>query len=154
MTAAGIKAGVFNGSSNRDRGGPRSTPAKRTQQARISFLSYNIGGMATDSYDAFASWLQEQTHAQVVVLQEIHWGLGKEDTSFQIGSWHIMTCVDANNRFAGVAVCVSSKLASVSDLRFATIVPGDSCMYDGCDMISALTLLACTNGLGIRSMFL
>ena len=124
ITASELHAGKPNDRSGRQREGPKAAAAKRDSIARLSFLSYNIGGISTDSYDAFANWLQDQTQAQVVVLQEIHRGLGKEDTCFQIGSWYIMTCVDPNNRFSGVAVCVSSKLISFSDLRFATIVPG------------------------------
>ena len=123
-TASELHGGKPNDRSGRLREGPKAAAAKRDSIARLSFLSYSIGGISTDSYDAFANWLQDQTQAQVVVLQEIHWGLGKEDTCFQIGSWYIMTCVDPNNRFSGVAVCVLSKLISFSDLRFVTIVPG------------------------------
>ena len=108
----------------RPHNGTVATVPKRDPHTRLSFMSYNIGGMGTDCYDAFANWLQNQTHAMVVVLQEIHWGLGKEDTCFQIGSWSVMTCVDPNQRLSGVAVCVSSKLVPFSELRFATIVPG------------------------------
>ena len=80
--------------------------------------------MSTDCYDAFSNWLQTQQLAEVIILQEIHWGLGKNDSCFQIGDWSIVTCVDANNRFSGVAVCISKALSESRDLRLATIVPG------------------------------
>ena len=91
---------------------------------RIRIISYNIGGMSTDSYDVCANWLQTQQLADVVILQEIHWGLGKEHSRFQIGSWNVATCVDSNNRFSGVAICISTKLSEADDLRFASVVPG------------------------------
>ena len=80
--------------------------------------------MSTDSYDVCANWLQTQQLADVVILQEIHWGLGKEHSCFRIGSWNVVTCVDSNSRFSGVAICISTKLSEADGLRFASVVPG------------------------------
>ena len=90
----------------------------------VRFISYNVGGSSTDNYDVFGNWLQQLQLADVVIFQEVHWGLGKEDSSFQICSRSVMTSIDSNNRFSGIAICVSKKLIDAADLRFSSVVPG------------------------------
>ena len=107
---------------------PLATSVARGQEipagSRIKVTTYNVGGITSDSCDTVANWLQEQKHADIFVLQEIHWGLGKEDTCFTTGKWHVVTCTDTVQRFSGVAVCISDKLCSTDDLRFASHVLG------------------------------
>ena len=113
----------------------------------VRFISYNVGGSSTENYDVFGNWLQQQQLADVVIFQEVHWGLGKEDSSFQTGSRSVMTSIDSNNRFFGIAICVSKKLIDAADLRFSSVVP------DVCAVVFALILLARINGPGTRNMF-
>ena len=71
---------------------------------RIQVMSYNIGGFTTETYAAFANRLQTQNHADIAVVQETHWELGKEDSCFETGSWTVATTSDSANRWSGVAV--------------------------------------------------
>ena len=55
ITASELQAGKPNDRSGRQRDGPKAAVAQRDSNARLSFLSYNIGGISTDSYDAFVN---------------------------------------------------------------------------------------------------
>ncbi|CAE7202408.1 Pol [Symbiodinium sp. CCMP2592] len=48
-------------------------------------MTYNVGGMASDLYDVLSQWLQSQTQADVIFLQELHWGCGRTEGSWKIG---------------------------------------------------------------------
>ena len=41
-----------------------------------------VGGMDLTTYDVFKTWLTEQKVADVVILQELHWRCGKEETQW------------------------------------------------------------------------
>ena len=69
-------------------------------------------------------WLDEQTVADVIVLQETHHGLGKADSTWTRGSWHFVASGDPEARFAGVCICISARLVTAAGLEHRVIIPG------------------------------
>ena len=59
-------------------------PAGQGRQPRLRVLTYNVGGMSADLYDVFLDWLLSQTQADIVVLQETHWGMGKAPNTWTV----------------------------------------------------------------------
>ena len=91
---------------------------------RLRVLTYNIGGVCTAAFDAMMNWVTRQDGDDVTVVPEIHYGMGREDSSWSVSGWHVMTSVDPNARFSGVAVLVRGTVCAASALRFCTWVPG------------------------------
>ena len=54
----------------------------------------------------------ENCSYDIILLQEIHFGLGRSSSQWDTPQWHIVTSVDPDTRFAGVAVCIRKGLAS------------------------------------------
>ena len=52
-------------------------PTLQGRCPRLRVLTYNVGGLSAELYDILVTWLHEQRVADVVILQETHWGLGK-----------------------------------------------------------------------------
>ena len=44
---------------------------------RLKIMTYNLGGVTTDLYDTLCRWLQHNQDVDVLLLQELHWGLGR-----------------------------------------------------------------------------
>ncbi|CAE7293615.1 unnamed protein product [Symbiodinium microadriaticum] len=80
--------------------------------------------MDATTYDVFCDWLQKQQDAEIIFVQEIHWGLGKTESSWRIGSWHAFVSPDPRHRYAGVAIFVSSKVAEANQVAYHSIIPG------------------------------
>ena len=102
----------------------RTSMVSQGRKQRLRVLTYNIGGMSADLFDVFTDWLDEQTVADVIVLQETHHGLGKADSTWTRGSWHFVASGDPDARFAGVCICVSARLVNAKGLEHRTIIPG------------------------------
>ena len=102
------------------------SPARPTRQAkpRIRALTYNIGGMDATTYDVFCDWLQQQQDAEIIFVQEIHWGLGKTESNWRVGSWHAFVSPGPRHRYAGVAIFVSSKVAEANQFAYHSVIPG------------------------------
>ena len=82
------------------------------------------GGMSADLYDIFVTWLHEQNVADIVVVQETHWGLGRTEGQWTVGQWHFLTSADPSSRYAGVCVCIFSKWASSDNITYSIWAPG------------------------------
>ncbi|OLP93634.1 hypothetical protein AK812_SmicGene24424 [Symbiodinium microadriaticum] len=98
------------------------TQARIPSRKRI--LSYNVGGMSADLFDVFTEWLDTQEIADIIVLQEIHHGMGRGDNTWTRGAWHFVATSDPANRYAGVCICISAKLAAAANLEHRVIIPG------------------------------
>ena len=75
-------------------------------------------------YDVLCSWLQEQPTLDVLFLQEVHWGMGKTEAQWSIDGWTFYVSPDPGNRYAGVAVVVSHRLAGLQGTTFCEWVSG------------------------------
>ena len=91
---------------------------------RLRIVSYNVGGMSAELYDTFVSWLAAQNSVDVVVLQETHWGLGRTANTWSTGGWHFISSPSSDTRYAGVCICVNSRVAGAEDLDYRVLCPG------------------------------
>ncbi|CAE7738027.1 unnamed protein product [Symbiodinium sp. CCMP2592] len=80
--------------------------------------------MASDLYDVFAQWLKSQTQAEIVFLQELHWGCGRTEGSWKIDGWQIIVSADPHNRYSGVGICIHPKLVATSEITQVVCIPG------------------------------
>ena len=71
----------------------------RTQHAarRLRVLSYNVGGVTAELYDLLCRWIGQQQEADIILLQEIHHGLGREESTWSIPGWSFVVAPDARN---------------------------------------------------------
>ena len=100
---------------------PRSTTQRqRVAEHRLRILSYNVGGVTSELYDLFCRWLREQREADVILLQEIHHGLGRDESTWSIPGWSFVVAPDARNRHSGVAAVISHKVAVPDNISFCT----------------------------------
>ena len=102
----------------------RRCPSMQGRRQRLKVLSYNVGGMSADLYDVFHIWLCKQQCADIVLLQEVHWGLGRGETQWTKDGWHYVVSASSDTRYAGVCICVSAKLARPSDIDYQVWHPG------------------------------
>ena len=92
--------------------------------SRLKVATYNCGGMTAEQYDIVCEWLSHQTDLDIVAFQETHWGLGRVDATWQIPGWSFITSADPQNRYCGVAVAVSRRVASHLQITYCTWLPG------------------------------
>ena len=98
---------------SRETGGPRAGPAQRlpTKKPRLRVLSHNVGGLDSVTYDTLMQWLPSAPF-DVVCLQEIHHGLGKESTQWAAAGWRYVTSVDPKFGFKECRSCFGSPYAA------------------------------------------
>eukprot|EP00439_Symbiodinium_sp_Y106_P049886 s4446_g6.t1 len=80
--------------------------------------------MTAELYDVLCDWLQHRCTSDVVVLQETHWGCGKEDATWQIPGWSFVNTADPGNRYSGVAILVSHRVSTAANITFCSWIPG------------------------------
>ena len=124
-----VQLGVQDGRPPRDAAVPgshwRSSVLRpvRPHGHRLRVVSHNIGGMDTVAYDNLMNWLQ-QNPCDILLLQEIHHGLGKTSSQWTSGGWHVITSVHAEKRFQGVAVFINANLIGALDIKYVELVAG------------------------------
>ena len=99
------------------------SPAGRTRP-RLQVRSYNVGGVTSSVYDVIHHWLTTSCTDDIVILQELHWGCGRTDNSWSIPGWHIVTSADAQQRFSGIGVFVSARVATTEQISYRSHIPG------------------------------
>ena len=102
----------------------RTHVASQGRSPRLRIITYNVGGMSADLYDTFTSWLATQDSADIVVLQETHWGFGRTASTWTKGGWHFISSPSKDTRYAGVCICVASRIAGAEDLDYQILCPG------------------------------
>ena len=95
-----------------------------TAQPRLRVRNYNVGGVTTDVYALLHRWLTRDCTDDVVILQELHWGCGRQDGNWEIPRWSVIITADARNRFSGIGVFISKRVAPGDSLSFHTWIPG------------------------------
>ena len=112
--------------------GPHSLAAgsapRVSQGFRLRFMTYNVGGLATDAYDVFmAAMLQtpEAVRPHIVCLQETHW---KHSSEYSTQGWHVITSsCPSEFRSGGLMVMISHALvpaAQAHRLAFQEVLVG------------------------------
>ncbi|CAE7522643.1 CFDP2, partial [Symbiodinium necroappetens] len=80
--------------------------------------------MTAMQYDLTCDWLTRSCPYEVVVFTEIQWGLGRQDATWEIAGWAFVVTADPDNRYSGVAIAISSRVATASQITFCSWVPG------------------------------
>ena len=96
--------------------------SRSASRNRIRVLTYNIGGMSGEAYPVFCDWLVRQREAEIVLVQELHWGCGQSEGTWLIGKWQAIVSADPGNRYCGVGIFISPKLQA--DVGFCSWIPG------------------------------
>ena len=99
-------------------------PRMGRARPRICVRSYNVGGVTSSVYDVIHHWLTTSCTDDIVILQELHWGCGKADSSWQIPGWSVVTSADARQRFSGIGIFVSSRVAKPDQISHRSHIPG------------------------------
>ena len=102
----------------------RAFPTMQGRRPRARVLTYNVGGMGADLFDVFVDWLRGQSGLDIIVLEETHWGMGRGEAQWSRDGWHFVSTSSEDNRYAGLCVCISAKIATVSDIDFQVWTPG------------------------------
>ena len=88
---------------------------------RISVLTWNVGGLSLEGWDAFLRWLQQQPEISIVCLQETHW----QHTSEWLTSQYICVHSTLNKRRSGgVMTLIARSLASQDAISWREVAPG------------------------------
>ena len=93
-----------------------------TDVHRVRVMTYNIGGISGEAYAVFCEWLERQVEADIDLVQELHWGCGKDEGTWMIGSWKAIVSADPGNRYCGVGIFLSPKLRA--DVSHCVWLPG------------------------------
>ena len=72
----------------------RTGPARR----RLRIRCYNVGGVTPEVYDHLHHWLLHKSREDVIILQEIHHGMGRADSKWAIPGWTIVASADPRQR--------------------------------------------------------
>ena len=89
----------------------------------IRICSLNLGGVCSSTYDNFRNWL-DTCPFDMVLLQEVHHGLGEETTQWLSKDWHFIVSPDPAVRFSGVAVIIKNTVTNEDCIRFHEIIKG------------------------------
>ena len=118
-------ASTANGIEPREGGPPqhRLVRAPASRGPRLRVCSYNVRGLDTAAFDLLMNWLHRCPY-DIVVLQEIHHGMGRDSNQWTSKGWRLLTSVDPACRFQGIAVILRTWLAPEYDIRFHEIQLG------------------------------
>ena len=101
----------------------RSSEPTRRQRSRLRTLSLNLGGMDTATFDCFMQWLPDAPF-DIIALQEVHHGLGKQSSQWSSAGWTFVTCIDSTTRFQGLATLVRQDFMGEAELHQQDLAPG------------------------------
>ena len=93
-------------------------------QPRIQVRSFNVGGVTAEVYDSLCHWLRTRCEEDILILQELHWGCGRTEGSWTIPGWTFYVSANDKQRFSGVGVVVSHRIARAEDSTYCTWIPG------------------------------
>ena len=107
---------------------PSKPPPGRGRRRRLQAISYNMGGMTQESYDLFKDWLRTRCRAEIVIVQETHWGLGREDGRWTLpglacylhSGWPATPQWRRDLHSAGALYCRSNHQCDMDALPFVT----------------------------------
>ena len=82
------------------------------------------GGVTAEVYDGLCHWLRTRCEDDILILQELHWGCGRTEGSWTIPGWTFYVSANDKQRFSGVGVVVSHRLARAEDSTYCSWIPG------------------------------
>ena len=72
-SASSLRAQPLTVAGNQEETTVKSPPRCRILP-RLQIVTYNVGGFTPEKYEVFKDWLEHRCKADVVVVQETHWG--------------------------------------------------------------------------------
>ena len=102
----------------------RSQHQRERKVPRLRVQTYNLGGVNAAVYDTLCAWLRTQPDLDVLFLQEIHFGLGRTESTWAIPGWLFVVAPDPSARYSGVGLVISTRIASPQTVSFCTWAPG------------------------------
>ena len=91
------------------------------QGRRLSVITLNLGGLSQVAWDELRIWLHQSCEADVLLLQETHWGFAN---LFDVPKFWVVHSGASDHRFQGCAVMIRKTLAEVTALRWAPVIAG------------------------------
>ena len=79
--------------------------------------------MDTATFDCFMQWLPDAPF-DIIALQEVHHGLGKQSSQWSSAGWTFVTCIDSTTRFQGLATLVRQDFMGDAELHQQDLTPG------------------------------
>ena len=101
-----------------------AAPPSSRSLPRLQVMTHNIGGFTQELYDTFVDWLDARCEADLVLIQETHWGLGREESRWTLKNWLVISSPDAAARFSGVAVFMRRSRFSDHQVSHVVWIPG------------------------------
>ncbi|CAE7225720.1 unnamed protein product [Symbiodinium sp. CCMP2592] len=92
-------------------------------RSRLRTFSLNVGGLDATTFDCLMAWLPNAPY-DIIALQEIHHGLGKESSHWSSAGWTFITSVDPSSRFQGLATLVRQDFQGAAEIHHKEIKPG------------------------------
>ena len=126
MTAEALLGQRDLGSQSATTGGAQGMRIPRCSRPRprLRVRSYNLGGVTTAIYDTLCQYLSTQPDLDILFLQELHWGLGREESTWVIPGWLFVAAPDPASRYSGVGMVISTRIASPQSVTFCTWAAG------------------------------
>ena len=117
-----------------------STPPQKPSgvTTRLSFFSWNMGGMSSERYQCLLEWLRGNP-IDVVCIQETHW---KFTNTWQTDQYHAVHSGDTTNH-AGLLTLISKKLLKEESLSWTERIPGRLVQLKLRGRVQDLDLLNC-----------
>ena len=83
---------------NRNVPGRQASRWRSGRVPRLRVCSQNLGGFCAATYDGFCNWLKDCPY-DLVLVQETHFGLGRDSTQWSSEHWHTVLSIDSGARF-------------------------------------------------------
>ena len=91
---------------------------------RLRVMTYNLGGLSSESFDILLEWLVSSDPADILIFQETHWCFGQGESTWKSAGWQFITSADPGSRYSGVAIVLHPKLAKNSEITHVVWKPG------------------------------
>ena len=103
----------------------RSRVAAEPKGERLKVLSMSLGGVCTSTYDILMNWVQDNKALyDVLLFPETQYGLGRQLGECSVPGWHVVPSPDPKHGWAGLAICISTRVCAATDVQFQEIMPG------------------------------
>ena len=99
-------------------------PPRCRMLRRLRIITYNVGGFTSGMYEVFKDWLENRCQADVVVGQETHWGLRRDENRWLMPEGIVISSPDRDARHSGVAFFVRRVCFLERQVSHVVWIPG------------------------------
>ena len=101
-----------------------SRPSRRATRERRRTVTLNVGSLDATTFDTLMQWVPTAPF-EVICLQEIHFGLGKESAQWIAAGWRFLTTVDASTRLSGCCSADENFCVTLENCTSRKLLRGD-----------------------------